>query len=357
MAKAKTLMKGNHAIAEAAVRAGCSFFAGYPITPQSEILEYMSSRLPEIGGVFVQTESEIAGISMVLGAAATGTRTMTSSSGPGFSLMQEGISYIAAAQLPTVIVDVTRYGCGLGDIASAQGDYLQLAKNGGHGDYRCIVLTPGNLQEAVDFVIEGYEIAEKYRNPVLVSVDGAIGKMVEAVSLPDEIHKHDQDQFEWALRERKEGEERQQAIQDIYRGVSYEDSAKLVLEKIKKMEANEQRAEKFMTEDADLIVVAYGTMSRVAKEAVLFAREEGLKMGLIRPQTIWPFPVFAFEGLNPKGYLVAEQSAMPQMAEDVVNTVRGKAPVYSYVTGITCPNTKDIIEKAKEILAGKAEEV
>lgn len=357
MAKAKVLMKGNHAIAEVAVRAGCTFFAGYPITPQSEILEYMSSRLPEIGGVFVQTESEIAGISMVLGASATGTRTMTSSSGPGFSLMQEGISYLAAAQLPTVIVDVTRYGCGLGDIGSAQGDYMQLAKNGGHGDYRCIVLTPGNLQEAVDFVMEGYDIAEKYRNPVIVAVDGAIGKMVEAVSLPDEIKKHDQNQFEWALRERSGNEARQQAVQDIYRGVPYAESARLVYEKIKEMNKNEQRAEKFMTEDAEVIVVAYGTMSRVAKEAVLFAREKGIKVGMVRLQTIWPFPVSAFEGLAPKAFIAAEQSAIPQMAEDVVNAVRGKTPVYSYVTGITCPNTADIINKVEEVLAGKAEEV
>ena len=357
MAKAKTLMKGNNAIAEAAVRAGCKFFAGYPITPQSEILEYMSSRLPEVGGIFVQTESEIAGISMVLGAAATGMRALTSSSGPGFSLMQEGISYIAAAQLPAVIVDVTRYGCGLGDIGSAQGDYLQLAKNGGHGDYRCVVLTPGNLQEAVDFVIMGYDIAEKYRNPVLVAVDGAIGKMVEAVSLPEEIHNHDQNQYDWVLREREENEERAQAVQDIYRGVQRDESARALLEKIKLMEKNEQRAELFMTDDADVIITAYGTMSRVAKEAVLFAREEGLKLGLIRLQTIWPFPKFAFEGLNPKAYIAAEQSIMPQMAEDIVIAVRGSVPVYSYTTGLTCPNTADIIEKAKDVLAGNAEEV
>lgn len=349
MPKAKVLMKGNCAIAEAAVRAGCTFYAGYPITPQSEILEYMSSRLPEVHGTFVQTESEIAGISMILGAASTGVRTMTSSSGPGFSLMQEGISYIAAAQLPTVIVDVTRYGCGLGDIGSAQGDYMQLAKNGGHGDYHCIVMTPSNLQEAVDFVKEGYDIAEKYRNPVIIAVDGAIGKMVEAVSFPDNIAKYNPNRFEWALREREQGEPRQQAVQDIYRGVPYDESARRVYTKIKLMEENEQRAECFMVEDADVIVVAYGTMSRVAKEAVLFAREEGIKLGLIRLQTIWPFPFKAFEGLKPKAYLAAEQCAIPQMMEDVELAACGSAPVYSYVTGIQCPNTADIIHQTKKI--------
>ena len=219
------------------------------------------------------------------------------------------------------------------------------------------MLTPGNLQEAVEFVMEGYDIAEKYRNPVIVAVDGALGKMVEAVSLPDEVKKHVQNQFEWALRERSGDEVRQQAVQDIYRGVPYDESARLVYEKTKEMQKNEQRAEKFMTEDADVILVAYGTMSRVAKEAVLFAREEGIKMGLIRLQTIWPFPFFAFEGLAPKAFIAAEQSTMPQMAEDVVIAVRGKTPVYSYITGITCPNTTDIINKAKQVLAGKAEEV
>ena len=198
MGKSKTLIKGNYAIAEAAIRAGCRFFAGYPITPQSEIPEYMSSRMPEVGGEFVQTESEIAGISMVFGAATCGFRSMTSSSGPGFSLMQEGISYMASAEVPAVIVDLTRYGSGLGDISPNQGDYLQLAKNGGHGDYRCVVLAPGSLQETVDFVGEAFDIAEKYKNPVIVACDGSLGQMVEAVDFPD-FKEHNPDQFDWAI--------------------------------------------------------------------------------------------------------------------------------------------------------------
>lgn len=197
MAKAKMLMKGNHAVAEAAIRAGCRFFAGYPITPQSEIPEYMSSHMPAAGGTFVQTESEIAGISMVFGAGACGARAMTSSSGPGFSLMQEGISYMVSAQVPAVIVDMTRYGSGLGDINPNQADYNQLAKNGGHGDYHCIVLSPGSLQEAVDAMGDAFSLAEKYRNPVIVACDGSIGQMVEAVDFPEPI-EHDIDQFDWA---------------------------------------------------------------------------------------------------------------------------------------------------------------
>lgn len=356
MAKAKTLIKGNYAIAEAAIRAGCTFFAVYPITPQSEIPEYMSSRMPEIGGVFVQTESEIAGISMIYGAAACGRRAMTSSSGPGFSLMQEGISYMASAQVPCVIVDVTRYGCGLGDINPAQGDYLQLAKNGGHGDYRCVVLTPGSLQECVDFMPLAFEIAEKYRNPVIVAPDGSIGQMVESVDFPDDITKHDIDKYDWTIHHTR-GEKHKTFCPDFYYDITLDESVELVKAKIDAMEKNEARAEEFMTEDAELVLVSYGTTSRIVKEAVTEARKQGIKLGLIRPKTIWPFPKFAFKNCRPKGFLAVEQCVMPQLAEDVALAARKIAPTYSYTTGAGYPRVSNIIDIAEKALAGELKEV
>jgi len=241
----KQLMKGNDAAAEAAVRAGCRFFAGYPITPQSEILEYLSWRLPEVGGTFLQCESELAGISMVYGAAATGARALTSSSGPGFSLMQEGISYIASAELPCVVIDVQRYGSGLGDIFTGQSDYWQATKNGGHGDYRCMVLAPNSVQEIADFVALAFDKAEEYRNPVLILSDASISQMMESVSLP-ELKEHDMDQHEWAMKGKgKEHNKRHTSVMyykpdyDVYLKAKYD-----------KMIAQEQRWEEFQTEDA-----------------------------------------------------------------------------------------------------------
>jgi len=301
MAKSKTLIKGNYAIAEAAIRSGCTFFAGYPITPQSDIPEYMSSRMPEIGGTFVQSESEIAGISMVYGAGACGYRAMTSSSGPGISLMQEGISYMASSEVPAVIVDITRYGCGLGDISPSQGDYLQVAKNGGHGDYRCIVLAPGFLQEAVDDMPLAFELAEKYRNPVLVVCDGSIGQMIEAVDLPDGIKDHDANQFEWSIKHTRNGKHKT-FCPPFYYDITIEENDRLVRQKYEDIKANEARGETFYIEDAELILVAYGTTSRICKEAVIKARSEGLKLGLIRPMTLWPYPVDLFKTITPKAF-------------------------------------------------------
>lgn len=354
MAKAKTLIKGNYAIAEAAIRAGCRFFAGYPITPQSEIPEYMSSRMPEVGGIFVQTESEIAGINMVYGASTTGIRAMTSSSGPGFSLMQEGISYIAAAHMPCVIVDVTRVGSGLGGISAAQGDYFQLAKNGGHGDYRCIVLTPGTLQETVDDIALAFDLAEKYMNPVIVAPDGSIGQMVEAVSFPEEVSDHDINANDWSIKDER-GIAQKRFASDFYKypGAEYRQR---ILDNIDAMKS-EARAEEFQTEDADVVIVAYGTTSRICKEAVIKARAQGLKLGLVRPQTIWPFPDFAFKNCKPQGFLVVEMCSMPQMVEDVIIAARGIAPSYSYTTGTGYPTITSIINEAKKILEGMAEEV
>lgn len=355
MEKAKTLIKGNYAIAEAAVRAGCRFFAGYPITPQSEIPEYMSSRMAEVGGTFVQTESEIAGISMVFGAAACGLRAMTSSSGPGFSLMQEGISYMASAEVPAVIVDLTRYGCGLGDISPNQGDYLQLAKNGGHGDYRCVVLAPGSLQETVDFMEQAFEIAEKYRNPVIVACDGSIGQMVEAVDFP-EMKEHDPDQFSWAI-QHKRTEKHKTFCPPFYYDISIEENDFLVREKYEKMRTQEARWEEYETKDAEVILVAYGTTSRICREAVQKARSEGLALGLIRLQTLWPFPEEAFRNRKKAVYLAVEMCSLPQMAEDVVLAVRGMSKVYSFTTGSSYPSVNEVIDEARKSADGGLKEV
>lgn len=356
MAKAKTLIKGNYAIAEAAVRAGCTFFSGYPITPQSEVLEYMSWRLPEIGGQFVQTESEIAGISMVYGAASCGVRAMTSSSGPGFDLMQEGISYLASGEVPCVIVDLMRYASGLGNITPSQGDYLQLAKNGGHGDYRCVVLAPADVQETVDFMMEAFDIAEKYCNPVLVACDGSIGQMVEAVEFPDEIKKHDQNQYDWAIKLHREG--RYKKIGPRFHGkITAEEYDVYTLNKIKNMQEHEARWEEFYADDADVVIVAYGTPSRICKEAVLKARKEGFRLGIIRLQTLWPFPAAAFQKSRAKAFLAVEMCSMPQMVYDVALAARGVAPTYSYITGVNYPTIDNIIAEAKKALSGEALEV
>lgn len=352
----KVLMKGNYAIAESAVRAGCRFFAGYPITPQSELLEHMSWRLAEVGGHFRQTESEIGGINMVLGAGACGFRAMTASSGPGYSLMQEGISYMASDEIPGVIVDVTRYASGIGDISPAQGDWFQLSRNGGHGDYRTVVLAPGTVQEAVDAMPVAFETAEKYRMPVIVAVDGSIGTMVEAVELPDEIQEPDPNRFDWAIKDHHEGVNKNFKPR-FYRDFilhTYEDELRSEYAHIEDVE---QKWDSFMTEDADLVIVGYGTMSRACRAAVIKARRQGIKLGLIQVKTIWPFPKKAFLDLNPKAFLAVEMSIITQMGEDVALAARGIAPVYTYPTGGVYPSIDRIIEKCKAALEGKVKEV
>ncbi|MGH0054042.1 MAG: 3-methyl-2-oxobutanoate dehydrogenase subunit VorB [Sphaerochaetaceae bacterium] len=349
---ARELMKGNDAVAEAAVRAGCRFFAGYPITPQSEILEYLSWRLPEVGGVFVQTESELSGISMVYGAAATGARTFTSSSGPGFSLMQEGISYIASAELPCVVVDVQRYGSGLADIYTGQGDYWQAVKNGGHGDYRCMVLAPNSVQESVDLMIKAFDKADKYRNPVILLSDASIAQMMEPVEFP-EMHIHDQDKPEWAMKGRGDGAHKRHTSV-MYYNPDYDAYLK---NKYDTISENEQDWEEIGTEDADLILVAYGISSRICEEVVETAREEGMKIGLIRPITLYPFPVKAFENKNPaKGYASVEISCLSQMIEDVSLASKG-LPVYPIRSGMKVYEAEDVIEDVRTIMAGNAKEV
>lgn len=355
----KELMKGNEALAEAAIRAGCRFFAGYPITPQSEILEYLSWRMPEAGGTFIQSESEIAGISMVYGAAATGFRTLTSSSGPGFSLKQEGISYIAAAELPCVVVDVMRYGSGIGDIYQAQGDYWQATKGGGHGDYKVLVYAPASVQENADLTYLAYDKADEYLNPVLILSDGAIGQMMEPVELP-EMKTHDPDKFEWSMKGNKDGRYKQITSRFYYQTngdiKAYEKYLKAKYDKIEELE---QKWESVETSDAEIILVSYGISSRICKEAIKIARGQNIKLGLIRPITLWPFPKLAFNNLpkSLKGFLSVEMSCLGQMVDDVALASRMKAPVYSFLSGGFVPEANKIVEMVKGILSDSIQEV
>lgn len=343
---AKELMKGNEALAEAAIRAGCRFYSGYPITPQTEILEYLSWRMDEVGGTFVQTESELAGINMLLGAAAAGARALTSSAGPGFSLNQEGISYLVAADLPAVIIDVMRIGTGLGDIAQGQGDYWQLTRGGGHGDYHTIVLAPASVQENCDMMETAFELAEKYRHPVLIASDAAIGQMAEGVNLP-ELKDHDINTYDWAVRGCKHGDAPRK-IQNTY--YTRPDYVEYLRGKYAAMDS-EQRWENYKADDADVVLVAYGISSRVAKEAVNEARAQGFKLGLIRPITLWPFPDRAFaECKNAKAFMTVEINILGQMVDDVRLAIRDSRPVDFYGTFFGLPESDVIVEKARAML-------
>ena len=347
---AKVLMKGNQALAEACLRAGCRFFSGYPITPQTEILEYLCWRMDEVGGVCVQTESELAGVNMLFGAAAAGARALTTTAGPGFSLKQEGISYLCSSDLPAVIVDVQRIGCGLGDIFMGQGDYWQLTRGGGHGDYRTLVLAPASVQESVDLAGEAFDLAEKYRHPVIMATDATIGQMMEPVDLP-EMKEHDMDKFDWAIRPRYEGEE-QRAIWNRY--WDWEDGGRkypeYVLNKYTEMEENEQRWENFYTDDADIVIVAYGTSSRIAKSAVLRARKEGIKVGLLRPITLWPYPKKAFDQLpHVKAFLDVEMNILGQMRDDIILADENRRPVEFFGSYWDPINEFELVEKAREM--------
>ncbi|MDR0621849.1 MAG: 3-methyl-2-oxobutanoate dehydrogenase subunit VorB [Deltaproteobacteria bacterium] len=345
---AKTLMKGNEALAETALRVGCRFFCGYPITPQSEIMEYLSWRMAEVGGEFVQTESELSAINMLMGAAAVGARAFTSSSGPGFSLMQEGISYIVAADLPLVVVNVMREGSGLGNIGASQGDYWQMTRGGGHGDYRTIVLAPAGVQETSNLMAESFDLAEKYRHPVLICSDAAVGQMVEPVTLP-ELREHDINKYDWALRGCKPGDEIR-TIQNVY--FLDEDYENHLRQKYADIEANEQRWESIEIADAELVLVSYGISSRFCKEAVRNARSAGFKLGLIRLITLWPFPVKAFAEVSPstKAFLSVEMSTLGQLVDDIRLATGCAHPVDHYGSMMALPETKGIIGKAQAVL-------
>lgn len=346
----KVLMKGNEAFAESCIRAGCRFFSGYPITPQTEILEYMSWRMEEVGGAFIQTESELAGVNMAFGAASAGARALTTSAGPGFSLKQEGISYLCGSDVPAVIADVMRIGSALGDIFQGQGDYWQLTRGGGHGDYRTIVLAPASVQENADLAYLAFDLAEKYRHPVIIGSDAAIGQMAEPVEL-HEMREHNIDEFDWAVHGRRKGE-KQRVITNVYYQMGADNYMTYLREKYAQIEANEQRWESVCTEDAEIVLVAYGISSRVSKEAVKVARRRGMKFGLIRPITLWPFPKKAFDALGEqvKGFLCVEMSILGQMRDDVVLACGNRRPVEDYGEFANVPSVDVILEMAGEML-------
>ena len=353
----KKLMKGNYALAEGAIRAGCRMFAGYPITPQTEILEYLSSHMREVGGEFIQTESELSGINMIIGAAAAGQRVMTSSSGPGFSLKQEGISYMSSMELPTVIVDVMRYGIGLGNVVLGQADYFQATKGGGHGGYKLPVYAPASVQENADFMFKAFDTAEKYRTPVILLSDAAIGQMMGSVELPAPI-EHDINKFSWTLKGRDAEHPVGRKMTDvIYYDYAYDDYDPHIRERYRKMHDELQEWEEVCCDDADIIMVAYGISSRVCKEAIKLGRAEGLKVGLLRPITLWPFPEKAMEKFNGKikGYLTVEMNACGQMVEDVALHAKG-TKVYSDPTGRKVADSEELVELVRNILAGNVKE-
>lgn len=353
MTLGKVLMKGNEVIAEAAVHSGCKFFFGYPITPQSELVAYMAKRLPEVGGLFLQAESEIAAINMVYGAAGAGVRVMTSSSSPGFSLKQEGISYLVGSELPAVVVNVVRGGPGLGNIQPAQSDYFQVTKGGGHGDYNIPVLAPASLQEIVDLTKDAFSIADRYRTPVIIMGDGMLGQMMEPVEFPEE-QAEEVIGKEWAATGTK-GDGGPKIINSLeLNAESLEEKNKKLQKKFKDIKENEVRYQEYLTDDADYIIVAFGTVARIATNAINKAREEGIKVGLIRPISLWPFPEEAFIKTRErvKGYLSVEMSA-GQMVEDVRLAVNGHKPVSFFGrTGGVVPTQEEILNEIITISGG-----
>ena len=339
----KVLMKGNEAIAEAAIKAGCMHYFGYPITPQTEIAAYMAKRMPKIGGTFLQAESEVAAINMVYGVAAAGYRVMTSSSSPGVSLKQEGISYIAGADLPALIVNVQRGGPGLGGIQPSQSDYFQSVKGGGHGDYRLIVLAPASVQEMADLTVKAFDLSEKYRVPSMLLADGTMGQMMEPVELP-EVTPADYDKS-WAVRGTK-GERKHNIVNSLYLKPEILEKTNFErFERYAEIEKNEVMYEEFMMDDAEYCVVAFGITARVAKNAIVAARNKGVKVGLIRPITLWPFPkaVLAKAAEKVKGFLSVELS-MGQMIEDIKLAIDCKRPVQ------LCNRTGGMIVSPEEVL-------
>ncbi len=348
----KVLMKGNEAIAEAAIRAGCLHYFGYPITPQTELAAYMAKRMPKIGGTFLQAESEIAAINMVYGVSATGKRVMTSSSSPGVSLKQEGISYIAGADLPALIVNVQRGGPGLGGIQPSQSDYFQATKGGGHGDYHLIVLTPDSVQEMADLTALAFDLSDKYRVPAMLLADGTMGQMMEPVTLPEphqtEIEKP------WAVTG-TQMKRKHNIVNSLY--LVPEELEKTNFERFERyrqIEENEARYESFLMEDADICVVAFGIAARVSKNAVIAARKLGIKAGMIRPITVWPFPrkPLAEAAEHVKGFVSVELS-MGQMIEDVRLAIDCKKPVaLCNRAGGMIPSPEQVLDEIKNMQGG-----
>jgi 2-oxoglutarate ferredoxin oxidoreductase subunit alpha len=347
----KVLMKGNEAIAEAAIRAGCEAYFGYPITPQTEVLEYMSGRMPALGRAFVQAESELGAVNMVYGAACTGARVMTTTSSPGFSLMQEGLSYISCSEVPAVVVNIMRGGPGLGNIQPSQADYFQMTKGGGHGDYEPIVLAPSTVQETVDLVMLAFDLADKYRQPVYVIADGLIGQIMEPVELP-ELKQPTRPERPWALTGAK-GRPRNINTSLQLDPPTLEKVNLRLQETFKRIRENEQRYEEYMTEDADLLLVAYGTAARIGKTALSKARREGMKVGLFRPITVDPYPYGALRKAADKAkrVLVVEMSA-GQMLEDVRLALMDKRPIHFFgKMGGIVPLPEDVLDEIKKVMA------
>ena len=345
----KVLMKGNEALAEAALRAGCRYFFGYPITPQTELAAYMSKRMPKVGGTFLQAESEIAAINMVYGASAAGARVMTSSSSPGISLKGEGISYMAGADLPGVIINVQRGGPGLGGIQPSQADYWQATRALGHGDFRVVVYAPSTVQEMADLAFTAFDVADQYRTPVMILADGMLGQMMEPVVMPEP--RDEQVEKPWATTGHKH-KRPHNVVNSLY--LTADELERLNVERYERyavIERDEQRAETFLAEDADVVVVAFGASARVARSAVVEARAKGVKAGLIRPITLWPFPVDALEAAVPtaKAFLTVEMN-MGQMVDDVRLAVNGRRPVEFFGrTGGVIPTPVEVLAQIEDL--------
>jgi 2-oxoglutarate ferredoxin oxidoreductase subunit alpha len=344
------MWEGNQAIAESAVRAGLEAYFGYPITPQTEILEYLSHRMPELGRSFVQAESELGAINMVYGAACAGVRVMSTSSSPGVSLMMEGLSYIAGTEIPAVLVNVMRGGPGLGNIAPSQADYNQAAHGGGHGDYRNIVLAPASVQEAADLMGLAFDLAEKYRMISMMILDGSIGQMMEPITLPDmkPVRRRD---WDWATNGRM-GKRERRVLTSIYLDPIEEEVTNLrLLSRWKQVEAEEVRYKEYFLDDAEFVVVGFGTAGRVSLSAVRAARQEGIKVGLLRPITVSPFPTRILRDLmlRVRGFLVVEMNS-GQMLQDVQLAVQGRVPIVFYGRmGGVVPFPDEILDEIRRV--------
>lgn len=349
----KVLMKGNEAIAEAAIKAGCRHYFGYPITPQTEIAAYMAKRMPKIGGTFLQAESEIAAINMVYGVSAAGKRVMTSSSSPGVALKSEGLSYLAGSDLPAFVVNVQRGGPGLGGIQPSQSDYFQATKAGGHGDFRMIVLAPASVQEMADLTIKGFELADKWRMTSMILADGTMGQMMEPVEIRDdaEIKTFDKP---WAVTGTKM-ERQHNIVNSLYlKPEQLEEENFARFERYKEIEENEVMYEEFMMDDAEICVVAFGIAARVSQNAVVEARKQGIKAGMIRPITLWPFPKKRlFEAAKTVKAFVSVELSMGQMIEDIELATKCTRPVMlcNRVGGMI-PSPEEVLQKIKEAQGG-----
>jgi len=350
----KILMKGNEAIGEAAIRAGCLNYFAYPITPQSEVAEYLSRRMPEVEGVFLQGESEVAVGYMLFGAAGSGERVFTTSSSPGISLMSEALSYISSAELPAVFVNIVRGGPGLGGILPSQADYFQATKGGGHGDYRLLVMAPASVQEAVDMVMMAFPLAEKYRNPVMILGDGLIGQMMEPVEFSDHLKSEPSNKDSWATNgmDTRNSKERN-LVKSLFLDAQLLEEHNLALKaKYDRMKQEEIRYEPYnIDSDYRALIVSYGTMSRVCKTAIDNMKTEGLEVAMIRPQTLFPFPINPIrEAASKEGCeaVISFELSMGQMVEDVERSVQGKCPVYWHgKAGGEIPTPEEVIEKVR----------